>query len=964
MRPPDATLSVTRAARFLGVHPNTVRAWSDQGRLRCYRINARGDRRYRLGDLERFINSGHGPVEAGGTASEPRPAGASAAGRHASSWPDPREGAHPDLSLLVLLADAVATGRPLDASLSGCARILRDAWGLEAVGIWERLGGRLVPRAMAGAGRAVELPETFGIAGRCLEARAAVVLGSRELDGEAILPGHGPELATPIPGADEAWGVLWLAAGADGTLGDPEVEPAEAAARVVASAVRSGRRAEEVAHRLHRADALRRVASDIGSRLDLDRILGGLADHLLVLFEADRAALFLRRPDGRVAAEVSRGLSTAYVAATREFRSPSLVAEVLETRRTTFAVGYRDDPRGAALRAAVVQEGFDTICVAPLLSGGDVLGVLAVYHDQPHAWGREELETIEAFSAQASVAIKAAADYQQMATWAAQLQSIQALGARLNHLTTVREIGEAIASELRELIDNHNVRVYRADGDDLVPVAIRGQVGEYEDETFEQLRLKVGQGITGWVARHGIAQYLSDAAADPRSHTIPGTEDDLPESMLLAPMIHENQVLGVLVLSKLGIDRFTADDLRILEIYASLAAGAMANADATERLRDQSAALERQLDGQRELLRLTESLLTTLDPAAVLDQVASRLDGLVRHDNLWLEHWDRVAGVLRPLAARGVDAPAYLADAQPADTGIAGWVLANDAPVLVPDVRDDPRIRAVPGLELREASLIVAPLRDRSGVSGVLLVERLGAERPFAPDEFELVRLFAAQVSIALQNATVHAAVEARALTDDRTGLLNHGAFVEHLARAVDAGAPFGLVMVDLDHFRTVNNRLGHQAGDRFLSVVGGAILGVGREGDLAFRYGGDEFTMILSGADETGARSVAERIRGAVRGASASAEGTDGTVVDCSVGLASFPEDGATAEEILLAADRACIAAKRTGRGRVVGAAEGLALVDELVLSEPTPIDPPTLVAAPAAVPVTTAGERPVERR
>ena len=212
-----------------------------------------------------------------------------------------------------------------------------------------------------------------------------------------------------------------------------------------------------------------------------------------------------------------------------------------------------------------------------------------------------------------------------MATWAAQLQSIQQLGARLNRLSSVTEIGLAIATELRQLIDYHNVRVYRLVGEELIPVAMQGQVGEYVDETPDQLRVAVGEGITGWVAEHRIAQNLGDAAADPRANTIPGTEDDLDESMLLAPMLFDDQVLGVLVLSKLGLHQFTDDDLRLLVIYASFAAQAMANADTTERLRDQSLALERQLRSQRELLQITESILTTLDPRAVLDSITDRL---------------------------------------------------------------------------------------------------------------------------------------------------------------------------------------------------------------------------------------------------------------------------------------------------------------------------------------------------
>src|SRR5918999_264683 len=130
--------------------------------------------------------------------------------------------------------------------------------------------------------------------------------------------------------------------------------------------------------------------------------------------------------------------------------------------------------------------------------------------------------------------------------------------------------------------------------------------------------------------------------------------------MLLSPMVYEDQVLGVLVLSKLGLGQFTDDDLRLLVIYASFAAQAMANADATERLREQSQALERQVRSQRELLQITESILTTLDSPAVLDQIADRLGELVGYDNISIEVYDRVARILRPLTARGVNAEDYM----------------------------------------------------------------------------------------------------------------------------------------------------------------------------------------------------------------------------------------------------------------------------------------------------------------
>ncbi|HEY6013951.1 MAG TPA: sensor domain-containing diguanylate cyclase, partial [Candidatus Limnocylindrales bacterium] len=576
---------------------------------------------------------------------------------------------------------------------------------------------------------------------------------------------------------------------------------------------------------------------------------------------------------------------------------------------------------------------FDTLCTAPLRDGNTVLGLLNVYHDRPHPWSDAELETISELADQAGVAIRAAQDYDRMATWAAQLQSIQQLGTRLNRLAGVTEIGLAIATELRQLIDYHNVRVYRLRGQELIPVAMQGQVGEYVDETPDQLRVTLGEGITGWVAVHRVAQNLGNAAADPRANTIPGTEDDLDESMLLAPMLFDDQVLGVLVLSKLGLDQFSDDDLRLLGIYANFAAQAMANADATERLRDQSQALERQLRGQRELLQITESILTTLDARAVLESITERLGSLIACDNIAIELVDPGTGLLTPLTAHGIHRDFYMLPWEAGETGVATWVVEHNEPVYIRDETTDPRVNQRDDGDPNDGSLIVVPLRNRSGAIGVLTIERLGPGNTFSYDEFELVQLFAAQVSIALQNAEVFQAVQVRARTDGLTGLLNHSTFEEWLARVVREGNKFSLIMLDLDDFRDVNNSLGHQAGDDLLRRIASGLVRAGRDTDLVFRYGGDEFAFLLPHTDGDGAYQVAERARQAVR--------TTWRPMSASIGLATFPVDGATPAEVLLAADRACFVAKRSGRDRIATAAEGLALAAEFSLQEPTPVDP-----------------------
>jgi diguanylate cyclase (GGDEF)-like protein len=721
---------------------------------------------------------------------------------------------------------------------------------------------------------------------------------------------------------------------------------------------------DDIRRRLELAEALQRIVRDLSGKLELTVVLGDLIDHAMALFAADRGAVYELRPEGQMLAAVARNLSDRFLHFVRHFPTPSLPGEAMATRRTLFAVAYRDDPRGAGVRAAVIQEGFDTIAVAPLLAEDETLGVLALYHDAPHPWSEVDLETLEALAAQASLAIRNARDFARMATWAAQLQSIQQLSARLSRLATVEEIGHSIAAELRALIDYHNVRVYRVQGELLEPVAWRGHMGEYTAEEYEQLRLVRGQGITGWVAEHGVAQNLADAANDPRARTIPGTQDDLPESMLVAPMTFDDRVLGVIVLSKLGLHQFTDDDLRLLEIYASFAAQAVANADARETLNAYSDRLQHQLRGQRELLRVTESILRALDPATVVNEIADRLGALVSVDTLALYLLDLDDVTLRPLIARGANAELYMGRTLPVEGSLTGWVVRHGEAQLVADEMTDPRVRHFEELGPVPGALIATPLRGPEGIIGGLVLERLGEAATFSDDEFELIQLFAGHVAIAMRNAELHRAVEIRAQTDELTGLGNYRMFHEDLAKAVARGDSFGLLMIDLDDFKSYNDSLGHQAGDALLQGIATALQRAGREADRVYRYGGDEFALILpnTDADGAGAVAVAEKVRRQVRAvAGAGRRGGKRPTVTCSIGVATFPADGSDASAILLAADRACYVAKRGGRDRISTAREGLALAAEFALSSPTPVDRPTPVPGSAGV---AAGTRPARRR
>ncbi len=196
----------------------------------------------------------------------------------------------------------------------------------------------------------------------------------------------------------------------------------------------------------HRAEALGGSPRQ-RSKLDLQQILASVVDHAAVLFGGDRAAVFLRRPDGHVTAEVARGLSDEYLAALRDFQVPSLPAEAAAARRPLFATHYRDDPRAVDVRSAVVQEGFDTICAAPLSDGDELLGLLIVYHDRPHSGPTRCWATPPRRLRRRPRRPSKRQNYERMATWAAQTSRSSSSGRGSPGPTTEKEIGAAIAND-------------------------------------------------------------------------------------------------------------------------------------------------------------------------------------------------------------------------------------------------------------------------------------------------------------------------------------------------------------------------------------------------------------------------------------------------------------------------------------------------------------------------------------
>jgi diguanylate cyclase (GGDEF)-like protein len=219
---------------------------------------------------------------------------------------------------------------------------------------------------------------------------------------------------------------------------------------------------------------------------------------------------------------------------------------------------------------------------------------------------------------------------------------------------------------------------------------------------------------------------------------------------------------------------------------------------------------------------------------------------------------------------------------------------------------------------------IAAPLGDGPHARGVLYADNRFTGQRLEPALERVFTLVADYAGRAIANAERYERLAGEARTDALTGLGHHGAFMTDLGReaeaAVVAGRPLGMAMIDLDGFKQVNDRFGHLAGDALLAGFAARMRGVVRGGEGVYRYGGDEFAVLIPGATRAAAVKVGNRLLKAIASQPFSLGGGKQIGITCSVGVASLPEDAGGAERLLEAADGALLRAKARGKNVVVG--------------------------------------------
>ncbi len=346
---------------------------------------------------------------------------------------------------------------------------------------------------------------------------------------------------------------------------------------------------------------------------------------------------------------------------------------------------------------------------------------------------------------------------------------------------------------------------------------------------------------------------------------------------------------------------------------------------------EEIAELKRQVARLSLFHEVGKALFSTLDLQKILQTIMEKISDLLQPDTWSLLMLDEKTQELYFEIAIGSGADQLRDVRLKLGEGIAGWVAQHAEPVLVEDVRKDQRFtsRVDEVTRTQTRSVVCVPIKSHEHVLGVIeLVNCLG-KPSFVKEDIPILKSLADYAAIALENARYVQRIHELTITDDCTALYNarHLNFVldTEIYRSNRYGYEFSVIFIDLDHFKNVNDGFGHLVGSKLLWMIGDLIKGNLRMIDYAFRYGGDEFVVLLPQTSKENALMVVRRIRDLLTSRTFFGEEGLDIRVTASFGVAAFPMDGRTRKELLLRADEAMYLVKNTTRNNIALAGQGI---------------------------------------
>ena len=331
------------------------------------------------------------------------------------------------------------------------------------------------------------------------------------------------------------------------------------------------------------------------------------------------------------------------------------------------------------------------------------------------------------------------------------------------------------------------------------------------------------------------------------------------------------------------------------------------------------ALLERRSEELETLVGIGKALTSTLDLREVLGAIMEKVSLLLKPKNWSLLLVDEHSGDLRFEIAVSPASAQLKGIRLKKGEGIAGWVALHGEPLLIPDVTADQAVA------FTTRSIVCVPLKSKNRVLGVVELLNNLDEGEFSEADLKILSTIADFAAIAIENARYFEQVRELIITDDLTGLYNARHLLDVLDYEVDRakryGHPLSLVFLDLDYFKQVNDTHGHLVGSRLLTEMGHLIRRHIRATDVAARYGGDEFVIVLPNTTKEGGITVAGNLRERIKENFFLVDQGYRVRTTASFGVATYPEDAQTKLALIRLADQAMYRVKESTRDAVLPA-------------------------------------------
>jgi len=666
--------------------------------------------------------------------------------------------------------------------------------------------------------------------------------------------------------------------------------------------------------RIQELDGLQATLTGINKELDLSTLLKELVIRAISLLNADLGELALYEPENHcLRVTVSENLDKSYVGLMVKM-GEGLMGQVAEKLQPISVADYAKWEGSMEQYKELVPHAGLAI---PMVAGDELFGVIGVGDkDVNRSFNKDDIRLLESFAQQAIIAIQNARLFQDAKKRADEAEKLSRAGTVVTATLDQNEAIDRILEQLSYVVPYDSASVLMHLNEKLVIVGGRG---------FKEVSRVLGLSYSLELTNPGAVVFKENMPLTvnnmmqefPDFPQIPESEHAIC-SWLGAPLTIQGKPIGILSLDAHDFNKFSADHVRLVTAFAAQVSIALENTRLYTREVGSAARF-------KTLYEFGQSIITKMKLEEMYPEIYAAVKKLMKTEYFSIALVDREKGLINDVFIMDREVPVEL-ESRGVEKGLFGKVVKDGKPLLfhsftMEEVATTGAI-VVGNIEEEEISqsIVIVPLKAGTGVIGVLSAQSY-TPNMYGPDDVEALELLASNIAVAIENARLFGTIQSMAITDDLTGLYNRRKFYDIASQEFDRSRryqrPLSVVMMDIDHFKKVNDTYGHAIGDQVLQGLAHVIKGSLRNADTLARYGGEEFVALLPETSVEEAIRTAERLRVSTSDATLPTR-VGNMSVTISLGVVSLDDSCRNLEELLDRSDLALYASKRTGRNKV----------------------------------------------